>query len=312
MSLDWQLVKTFLAVAEAESLAGAARALGISQPTVGRHIDELEAQLAVVLVERTRQGVILTEASLDLLPTARAMQLEAERLQRRALGRAQTVKGTVRVTASKIMSHYVLAPALVDLVRSHPELEIELDPTDDVANLLARDADIAVRMVAPNQPDLIAQKVGSFELHAYASESYMDEAGSIPTLDTFRDHRWVGFDRNPVILEGMKRRGHPMERSDFAFRTDDQLLYAKWVADGAGIGFLARLTARHLPGLIPVLLGQDLPVLPIWLVSHRELHTNRAIRTVMTFLAETIRGAEETLTGPANPEEGVSGAAEVG
>ncbi len=158
-TMDWNLIKTFLAVAETGTLLAAAEALRLSQPTVGRHIDELEAATGLTLFIRGRRGMALTEAGLSLLDDARSMAKEADHFLLRASGRASEASGPVRITASDIVANYLLPPILVALKDAEPGIDIELAPSNAVANLLARDADIAIRMTRPIQNDLIAVKL---------------------------------------------------------------------------------------------------------------------------------------------------------
>lgn len=284
--VDWSWIRTFVAVLETGSLVGAARTLGASQPTVGRHLDGLEEALGLVLFERTRQGVLPTEAAMALLPVSQAMHAEAERFLRIATGRASSPQGTVRLTASKIVSQYVLPPILLSLQRAHPELQIELVPSDEIQNLLARDADVAIRMVRPTQKELVVRKVNDFGVGTYASCAYLEERTEEVSIENFDAHRWVGFDRNEAIIAAMRGFGLDKSREDFVARTDDQVLYARLVAEGAGIGFLAHATARQYPQLVPLLPDLDLPSLPIWVVTHRELKTSLRIRLVVDHLSE--------------------------
>jgi len=142
---DWSLVRSFLAVLNQGSLLGASRQLQSSQPTIGRHVAELESQLGLVLFERTGRGLLPTEAALRLAESARTMQLGADALVRSVVGADQAVSGTVRITASQPMSCYVLPPLLARMRLSLPEVQVELVASNAVSNLLRREADIAAR-----------------------------------------------------------------------------------------------------------------------------------------------------------------------
>ena len=159
-SPDWTLTRSFLAVAETGSLSAAARRLGLSQPTLGRHIAEMEARTGLSLFARQPRGLAPTEAALTLLPHARAMAEAAAHLSLAAAGRDPALTGTVRLTASRIFAHHLLPPVLADLRRAEPGIEIELVPSDISENLLYRQADIALRMYRPTQPDLVARHLG--------------------------------------------------------------------------------------------------------------------------------------------------------
>lgn len=286
--MDWNLIKTFLVVAETGTLLAAAEALRLSQPTVGRHIDELEAATGLTLFIRGRRGMALTEAGLSLLDDARCMAKEADHFLLRASGRASEASGPVRITASDIVANYLLPPILVALKDTEPGIDIELAPSNAVANLLARDADIAIRMTRPIQNDLIAVKVNDLAMGTYAHERYLAKTGVPETVQDLAGHRLVGYDRDMLILNGMKALGIEGDRSLFTFRTDDQVAYWELVKAGAGVGFGARWLARQTPELRRVLPDLNIPPLPMWLASHEELRTSLKIRRVMDFLREAI------------------------
>ena len=166
---DWSLVRSFLAALDQGSLLGAARQLHMSQPTVGRHVAELESQLGVVLFERTGRGLVPTASALQLTQAARGMEAGALQLARTLSGAQSQSAGTVRVTASVPVAVQLLPPVLADMRRALPDIQIELVASNHVSNLLRREADIAVRMVRPEQSSLIARKIGDVRLGAYAS-----------------------------------------------------------------------------------------------------------------------------------------------
>ena len=286
--MDWNLIKTFLAVAEEGTLLAASRSLRLSQPTTGRHIDELEASCGVTLFTRGRSGMVLTEAGLSLLDEARAMAAEADRFSLKVAGRTATATGAVRITASDIVSTYILPPLLAALKDHEPGIDIELVPTNAVANLLARDADIAVRMVRPTQNDLIAVKANDMAMGTHAHESYLAKIGEPRGVEDLARHRLIGYDRDPMILNAMSAMGIPGNRSLFTFRTDDQVAYWELIKAGAGVGFGALWLGRAAPGVRRVLPGLKIPPLPMWLTSHQELRTSLKIRRTMDFLKEAL------------------------
>lgn len=286
--MDWNLIRSFLAVAEHGTLAAAARNIGVSQPTLGRHIDALEASLGLVLFARGRKGMNLTEAGLSIIEEARAMRAEADRMAVKAAGHAQSVSGTVRITASEVVSTYILPPIVAALGLAEPEIQVELVPSNAVENLLSRDADIAVRMVRPVQNDVIARKTSDLGMGTYAHEDYLAHHGIPASTQQLFQHRLVGMDRSNLIIDGMADMGIRAQRSSFAVRTDDQVAYVELIRAGAGIGFVAHTLAAANPALRRILPEIVIPALPIWLASHRELRTSQRIRRVMDFLHEHI------------------------
>lgn len=286
--LDWNLIKSFLTVLDAGALSSAARGSGVSQPTLGRHIDELEALTGVVLFERGRGGMTPTPAGLALGEEARAMRSGAEAFALAAAGRDARVEGTIRITASEIVATYVLPDILVALSEAEPAIEIELVATNAVSNLLARDADIAVRMVRPVQNDLVARKVNEMSMGAFASRAYLERHGTPRDIPDLFAHRIVGYDRNDLIERAMHRMNIDFDRSLFAFRTDDQVTYWELMKAGAGIGFGPVFIAAKSPDLVRVVPQLRPDPLPYWLASHRELKHSAKVRRVYDFLADAI------------------------
>lgn len=285
---DWSLVPSFLAVLDAGSLMGAARALNAQQPTLSRHIAALESQLGVALFERTGRGVQPTAAALQLADAARQMADGADRLGQQLQRRSRSMQGTVRLSASQVPAATLLPPLLVELQAQEPGLQIELVATNAVSNLLRREADIALRMFRPTQSGLVARRLGEVAVVACAHERYLARAGTPARVEDLARHRLLGMDKERGILQGFAAGGLPMEREQFALRTDDQLAYAALVIAGAGIGFMARYLVDCTPGLVVLLPELPTPRLPAWLVVHREIRGNAAVRRVYDFLAEAL------------------------
>ena len=159
---SWDHYRTLLEVLAEGSLSGAARTLGLSQPTVGRHIEALEAELGTPLFTRSTGGLAPTDAALALRPHAEAMAAAAEALVRTASGERNAVRGVIRVTAAEIVGVEVLPPMLTSFHETYPDVTIELALANRQEDLLRREADIAVRMVRPSQGALLARRVGPF------------------------------------------------------------------------------------------------------------------------------------------------------
>jgi DNA-binding transcriptional LysR family regulator len=288
---DWALVRSFLAVLDAGSVSAAAKRSGARQPTLSRHVAELEAQLGAPLFERTGRGVLPTGAALAIVDAARRMEDAALALGRGLAGARSATRGVVRVTTSQVAAAWLLPEVLARLQREHPEIEIELVASNELTNLLRREADIAVRMVRPVQQSLIARKLGEIEIVAAAHKRYLAEAPPLRGPEDLAAHSLIGFDRDDSIIRGAARLGLVLSRGDFALRTDDQVAYGRLVAEGAGIGFVARYNLRHWPGVVAVLPMLAVGALPCWLAVHREIRSNPRVRTVYDFLAREIAPA---------------------
>ena len=289
---DWSLVRSFLAVLECGSLLAAAKALHTSQPTLGRHMAELESQLGVVLFERTGRGLVPTAIALDLADAARGMADGADQLARTLTGAQTQSTGTVRITASTPVAVYLLPGVLAEMRQALPGIQVELVASNTVSNLLRREADIAVRMVRPEQGGLIAKKIGDVAVGAYAHCAYLARSGPITQAADLMAHELIGGDTDTAILDGFKAMGLAATKEMFALRTDDLIVQRQALRAGLGIGFMPRYMAGTDPDLVPVLPDVlRIPPVPMWLAVHREIHTSSRIRAVYDFLASALASA---------------------
>ncbi len=288
-NFDWGLIRSFLAVLDHGSLLGAARALRMSQPTVGRHVLELESQLGVVLFERTGRGLVPTAMALQLAVAARNMEAGAQQLSRTLAGAQTQTKGTVRITASVPVAAYLMPSMLVALRVAHPDIQVELVSSNQVSNLLRREADIAVRMVRPEQSSLVARKLGLVGLGAYAHRSYLARCGALKAVKDLLQQDLIGSDTDTDIVQGFQALGFRVTRDAFVLRSDDLLVQWQAVRAGLGVGFCADYLARTDPDVMRVLPGVlSIPPIPMWLAVHREIRTSQRIRTVFDFIAEAL------------------------
>lgn len=287
-SFDWSLIRSFLAALEAGSLLGASRRLGFSQPTVGRQISELESQLGLVLFERTGRGLSPTASGLQLADAARAMETGALQLARQVSGAQAQVSGTVRITASQPAACFLLPPLLAEMRHALPDIQVELEASNNISNLLRREADIALRMVRPEQATLVAKKLGVVGVGAYASRAYLARRGTPRDPTELFAHELVGYDKVDSIVQGFKAHHEAITREAFALRSDDLIVHSQAVRAGLGIGFLADYVVRDDPIVLRVLPKLVLPELPMWITVHREIRTNPRIRAVFDFLAAAL------------------------
>ena len=287
-AFDWTLVRSFVAVLDAGSLMGAARRTGMQQPTLSRHVAELEAQLGAALFERTGRGVVPTAAALAIADAARAMEAGADTLARALRRQQEATTGVVRITTSQVAASYLLPPLLAALQAEEPGIQIELVASNEITNLLRREADIALRMVRPAQGSLVAKKLAELPVCACAHRDYLARAGSPRQPAELLQHRLIGHDRDETIVRGFAAMGMALTREHFALRTDDHLAYGRLIAAGAGIGFAARYNLALWPGVEPLLPMLRIPPLPCWLAVHREIRGSRLVRRVYDYLAEAV------------------------
>jgi DNA-binding transcriptional LysR family regulator len=288
ISFDWNQVRAFLATAEEGSLSAAARALGQTQPTLSRQVAALERDLGVTLFERGPRTMALTDTGFGLLDHVRAMGEAATRISLSASGQSQAIEGHVSITATDMTAAYLLPPILGQLRDTAPSIDVELIPSNEVHDLIKREADIAIRHGRPEQGDLIAQLVGTSSAHLYASKSYLARAGYPSNADDLSTLSFVGLSPIERFLPTVRALGVELKAEQFKCTTPSGTALIELVRQGLGISIIPRHTAQLFPELVPVLQNDISFPMPVWLVTHRELHTSRRIRVVYDLLKTSL------------------------
>jgi DNA-binding transcriptional LysR family regulator len=286
----WELYRSLLAVLREGSLSGAARSLGLTQPTVGRHVQQLETALSTPLFTRSQHGLVPTDAAYALEPHARAMAGAAAALLRAVSGRASQASGVVRIAASEIIGVEVLPAILADLRVAHPGIVIELSLSDRMEDLLRRDADIAVRMARPTQGALVARHIGPVRLGLHAHRRYVDARGKPAGMAQLARHALIGFDRETASIRALRGLGLKLRRESFAFRADSHLAQLAAIRAGLGIGICQTAIARRDPDLVHVLPNHFAMELDMWLAMHEDLRASLPMRAVLDHLATALAG----------------------
>ncbi len=289
MQTSWDYIRTFQAVALTGSLSAAARKLGLTQPTVGRHIDLLEADLKVPLFTRSRDGMRLTETGESLVASAAELSDAAAAFERRASGLEEAASGTVRISANEVLGIYALPKCLAQVREEHPEIEFELVASNDVSKLLQRDADIAIRMFRPTQNDLVARKLSELPLGFYAHKDYLARHGTPEQFADLKRFGLIGYDRDASFIRAAASFGETFVRSDFTFRTDSILAQFEAVRAGMGIGVLHCELARNWHELERVLPDLPIPPVEVWIACHMDVRYNRRVRLVMDALSRSLK-----------------------
>ncbi len=286
VSFDWNQARAFLATVEEGSLSAAARALGQTQPTLGRQVAALEEELNIVLFERVGRSLVLTQSGIELLDHVRAMSEAANRISLTASGRSQTIEGRVRITASDVMSAYILPQALKRLRGIAPLVEIDVVAANDIRDLQLREADIAIRHIRPEQGELIARLVNEATAHFYASKSYLDQHGRPESFDEMSNHAFIGFGDNDRMIEILNPLGLSLTDKNFQLGSESGVVAWEMAQHDLGIIVMSDGVAAGVPSIERVLPDMEPIVFPVWLTTHRELHTSRRIRLVFDLLAE--------------------------
>jgi DNA-binding transcriptional LysR family regulator len=281
-------MRSFLAVMEMGSLLAAARRLGVSQPTLGRHVAQLERQIGVVLFERTGRGLVATSAARIIADQARAMADSAEAIGRTLTSHSRQLVGSVRVTASEIVATYLLPPLIAEFRKLETGIAVDVVASNAVSNLLRREADIAVRMARPVQTSLVARRVGEVRIGAYARKDYLRRRGVPREAGELIHHDLIGLDREDSIIRAFASFGLRINRDSFVIRSDDHVVLWQALCEGLGIGFAATWLADREASLQRVLPELPMPRLPVWLAVHREIRSSARIRVLYDFLAGSL------------------------
>lgn len=291
---DWNRARAFLVTAEEGSLSAAARALGMTQPTLGRQVDALEAELDVVLFERVGRGLTLTPSGIELLDHVREMGAAATRVSLSAAGQSQSIEGTICISASEVYAAFQLPPILAKLRAMEPGIDIEVIASNATSDLRRREADIAVRSFRPTEPDLVAKKIADVPVRLYATRGYLERIGNPRLPFDLAKADFIGIGSSDALLNGLNARGFNLTRRNFPILTENYLVMWEFVKHGLGIGVIdgnigdaEPLVERAPPDLEPM-------IFPVWLVTHRELNTSRRVRLVFDLLASELAG----LTAP--------------
>lgn len=286
VTFDWNRARAFLVTAEEGSLSAAARALNLAQPTLGRQVEALEAELGVALFERKGRGLRLTPAGHGLLDHARIMGEGARALSLAAWGQTEALEGEVAISASDAYASYLLPPILARLHAAEPGIRIEVVVSNDLSDLSRREADIAVRNVRPTEPDLIARKVRQAAAWLYAAPGYIDRLGRPKRPEDFAGAEFIEIDGQGSLMSLLNAKGFALTEANFPYRCRNFTVMWEMVRQGMGIGILDarigdtdRCVERAVPGFEPI-------EFPIWLVAHCDIARSRRLRVVFDALAE--------------------------
>ena len=298
IAFDWNQVRAFLAASEEGSLSAAARALHQTQPTLSRQVTGLEQSLGVTLFERGHRKLQLTVAGLELLEHVRAMAEAANRVSLAASGQSQAIEGRVRITATEMLATYYLPPMLRKLREQAPGIVVEVVASDQVRDIIRREADIAIRHAQPTQPDLIARRIGFLRGRIYAARRLLDEVGLPQSFDDLADEDFIGIDDTEALILGVAEQGLELRLEQFRVCAASGNCMLQLIREGLGFGFLPMDTGGLFDDLVCVLPELFDPEIPVWLACHRELHTSRRIRVVYDLLAEELKTLTDFQTAP--------------
>ncbi|MGR3490961.1 MAG: LysR family transcriptional regulator [Shimia sp.] len=289
IAFDWNQSRAVLAAAEAGSFSAAARALGLTQPTLSRQVAAFEAASGVTVFERVGHGLLVTEAGEQVLAHLRQMGEAALRAAIAASGQANDVSGEVRVSVSDVAAAVVLPPIIARLRTIAPSLRIVVIATNTLSDLERREADIAVRHVRPTQPNLTARLIQEGTARFYGARDYLDRFGRPRSYAELAGHHVVCMGDLGEAEAYLRNIGVPVTGDTFSAASPSGL--AVWGMAQAGLGLcpMSDVIAARDAGMEAVALDEPPIRFPVWLTTHRELHTSRRIRLVFDALAAELR-----------------------
>ncbi|WP_281981017.1 LysR family transcriptional regulator [Thalassorhabdomicrobium marinisediminis] len=286
---NWDEVRTAYQVAKIGTVSGAAAALGVHHATVIRHIDALEQRLGAKLFQRHARGYTPTEAGQDLMQVAGATEDQFTQLAGRIRGSGDGVSGELVVT-SLIMIAPLLIPTLTRFQTENPDLTVRFLTGERLFRLEYGEAHVAIRAgEAPDQPDNVVQSFVQYTMHLVAAPAYVEKYGLPKDMDDFRNHWFVGHDGSNRAPFNLWLVDHvPADRINF--RTTDNRATLGAVRAGAGIGFVARHALQENPDLVEVMPSLPEWSVPLWLVTHVDLHRSTKVQSFLSFLKKEAEG----------------------
>ncbi len=287
--IGWELYRSFLGVLNQGSLSGAARELGVAQPTIGRHVAALEKSLRLALFTRSQTGLLPTEAGQSLRTYAESLQSTVAALERAAASQGSGVSGSVRITASDVIGVEVLPPIIARLRDKHPELTVELALTDRVQDLVRRESDIAVRMMRPRQELLVARRAGQIVLGLHAHQDYLSRRGTPKSIAELANHALIGFDETTAFIREAGKSFSAWRREVFSLRTDNNLAQLALIRSGAGIGVCQAAIAQRDNRIVRILPKQFALPLETWITMHQDLRNSPRCRVTFDALVKGLQ-----------------------
>ena len=287
VQFDWNLARAFLVTAEEGSMSAAARALGLTQPTLSRQVAGLEEELGVALFERVGRGLELTPSGAELLEQVRAMGDAAGNLKLTAAGQSNTIEGNICISATDLVTILVMPILVQKLRRLYPDITVGLIASNTLSDLKRREADIAIRAAQPVEPDLIARKIGDITAHLYASEQYLEQIGVPQSPEDLIDADFI-CDQPELVMNILAGCGIRLTQRNFPIMSESVITQWELVKRGLGIALLPDQLAATEPRFHKVLPDLQPFKGPLWLVVHKELRTSRRVRVVFDFLVDEL------------------------
>lgn len=293
--LDWDDLRTFLAIARHGSLSAGARSLRVAQTTVGRRLDRFERKLGARLFERRPSGFVLTDAGVFLRGRAERMEQEAISAERGVAGRDAGVRGSVRITASEWLAVRVIGPMLAPLLAQNPELAVELVADPRHLNLGRGEADLALRPSKFESDAVYARQVARLGFGLYASPEYLARAGRPDFTTGCEGHTVIAMSDDVGDVARAWLLGE-CKNARVAVRTNGREAMTTLAVAGVGMACLPRVIGDATPSLARLATTAPLPERQLWLGVHRQARSLPRVRAVSRFLVEELQLRQRALT----------------
>ena len=287
--MDWNALRIFKVIADSGSLSAASRRLNMSQPTLSRKLVALEESLDSQLFQRLPKGLVLTEAGEKIISLVSDMEEQALEVEKAVTGQNKRLEGTVRLTTTEFIGTYWMPELMVEFREEYPGISVDLNIDMTPRDLLRREADIAVRLGYPKQPDLIARKLGILPNYMAASPAYIEKHGMPQKLVDIKEHTGVGLEEAIMHHPDVWKIYRQFEPMSLAFTSNSMLANYEAINHGVGIGFFSALALERYPDLVRIDLEDlDPLILDVWLVTHADIRNSARIRALYDFLGEEI------------------------
>jgi DNA-binding transcriptional LysR family regulator len=283
---DINLIRTFWAVANTGSFSQAAKKLQSTQPTVTRQIQTLESQTGLHLFDRSNLGLVITDSGKKLVESANEMMAYANKFNLQVAGQEDVLRGEVRISANEIVGIHLLPPAITALREKYPEVQVELDISNANTNLSKRDADIAFRMQAPTNIQLVGKRLPNLPLGIYGHRDLVKKLGDITSMEALLALPLIGFDKTNVMDDALKSLGLKTSPQTFDIRCDNIIAQTALIRAGAGLGVMQHQLAKCYPEVLLVDMAWKIPDLEFWLICHQDVQYSKTIQLVMRFFGD--------------------------
>lgn len=294
--MDWNDLRYLLAVHRCRSLARAAEELGVTKATASRRLAALEESLALQLVERRPDGMVLTASATPILEAALAMERAAQAVDvARATAERDRIAGPVRLTAPPWLAERVIIPALPAFRARYPDVEVKLLMGHSLLDMGAREADLALRNVRPTQGPLVSRRVGELAGCAYASALYLERRGTPTNKDDLLSHDLIAYETLGG-MPGFEWFRDPPYDARIVFRANDPVGMASAASAGMGIAAVPCVIGETDAQLRRI---ESLGVAfsPLFLVTHEDDRDAQRVRVVAQLVEDAVRMNEAILLG---------------